>query len=176
LNLICSQTEVKMSHVYLLLGGNTGNRMKNLNNAVEMIGYEIGKIIRTSSVYETEPFGFRDKRQFFNMCVLVETELSPQQILKVIPEIEASLGRKRKTEKYVSRTIDLDILFYDDIILNELSLKIPHPEFHKRNFALIPMAEISPEFIHPIIGKTVGRLLEESTDSHRVVRFRDPLF
>jgi len=165
-----------MAQVYLLLGGNTGNRMKNLNSAVEMICDGIGKVIRTSSVYETEPFGFRDKRQFFNVCVIVETKLSPHQILKVISEIETTLGRKRKTEKYVSRTIDIDILFYNDIIFNEPSLNIPHPEVHKRNFALIPMAEISPEFIHPVLGKTISRLLEESTDRHKVIWYHHPLF
>lgn len=163
-----------MSLVYLLIGGNNGNRMKYLKSAVEMIAQGTGKVIRTSSVYETEPFGFRAKKQFFNICVLVETELSPHKILEVISEIETSLGRIRKNEKYVSRTIDIDILFYDDIILNDTSLVIPHPEFHKRNFALIPMAEIGPEFIHPKFGKTITRLLEESTDRHKVIRFRDP--
>jgi 2-amino-4-hydroxy-6-hydroxymethyldihydropteridine diphosphokinase len=160
-----------MSLVYLLIGGNTGNRMKYLKSAVEMIARGIGKVIRMSSVYETEPFGFNAKKQFFNMCVLVETELSPRRILEVI----TSLGRKRMTEKYVSRTIDIDILFYDDVILNEPFLIIPHPELHKRNFALIPMAEVGPEFIHPVFGKTITRLLEESTDRHKVVRFRDSL-
>jgi 2-amino-4-hydroxy-6-hydroxymethyldihydropteridine diphosphokinase len=164
-----------MSLVYLLIGGNTGNRMKYLKSAVEMIARGIGKVIRMSSVYETEPFGFNAKKQFFNMCVLVETELSPRRILEVISEIETSLGRKRMTEKYVSRTIDIDILFYDDVILNEPFLIIPHPELHKRNFALIPMAEVGPEFIHPVFGKTITRLLEESTDRHKVVRFRDSL-
>ncbi len=165
-----------MSLVYLLSGGNTGNRMKYLKSAVEMMNDKIGKVIKMSSVYETEPFGFSDKKQFFNLCTLVETKLLPYQVLKVILEIETSLGRKRKTEKYISRTIDIDILFYDDIILNEQSLVIPHPEFHKRNFALIPMAEIGPEFIHPVFEKTINRLMEESTDRHKVVRFRDPLF
>ena len=165
-----------MSLVYLLLGGNTGNRVKYLKSTVDLISDEIGKVIKMSSVYETEPFGFRDKIQFLNMCILAETRLSPHQVLKVISKIETTLGRKRKTEKYVSRTIDIDILFYDNIILNEQSLVIPHPEFHKRNFALIPMTEISPEFIHPVFGKTIAILLEESADRHKVVLFKDPLF
>jgi len=164
-----------MSLVYLLLGGNTGNRIKYLKSAVEKISDEIGKVIRMSSVYETEPYGFKAKKQFINICILVETNLSPHQVLKVISEIETSLGRKRKTEKYVSRTIDIDVMFYDDIILNERSLIIPHPEFHRRNFALVPMAEIGRDFIHPVFGKTIGTLLEESADRHKVDWFRDPL-
>jgi 2-amino-4-hydroxy-6-hydroxymethyldihydropteridine diphosphokinase len=165
-----------MARVYLLIGGNTGDRMKYLENAVEMIAQETGKVIKTSSVYETEPFGFRAKKQFFNICVLMETELSPHKILEVILKIETSLGRKRINERLVSRTIDIDILFYDNIILYDPLLIIPHPELYKRNFAMIPMAEIGPEFIHPVLGKTITRLLEESTDSHKVVWFRDPLY
>lgn len=164
-----------MSVVYLLLGGNSGNRMRYLKSAVARIRSEVGRVTRMSSLYETEPYGFRAKQQFYNVCVMVETELSPYEVIKVILAIETSLGRIRKTEKYSSRTIDIDILFYDDIILNEPSLVIPHPEFHKRNFALIPMAEVGPEFIHPVFGKTINRLLEESTDRHEVVRVRDPL-
>jgi deoxyguanosine kinase len=165
-----------MSLVYLLIGGNIGNRMKYLESAVEIIAQGTGKVIRTSSVYETEPFGFSARKQFFNICVLVETELSPHKILEVILKVETSLGRKRVTEKLVSRTIDIDILFYDDVILNEPALIIPHPELHKRNFALIPMAELRSEFIHPVFGKTIARLLEESTDRHKVVWFREPLY
>jgi 2-amino-4-hydroxy-6-hydroxymethyldihydropteridine diphosphokinase len=165
-----------MSLVYLLIGGNIGNRMKYLESAIEIIAQGTGKVIRTSSVYETEPFGFSAMKQFFNICVLVETELSPHKILEVILKVETSLGRKRVTEKLVSRTIDIDILFYDDVILNEPALIIPHPELYKRNFALIPMSEIGPEFIHPVLGKTITRLLEESTDRHKVVWFRDPLY
>jgi 2-amino-4-hydroxy-6-hydroxymethyldihydropteridine diphosphokinase len=163
-----------MSVTYLLIGGNQGDRLKYLRSAVNMISQETGKIIRMSSVYETEPFGFQDKNQFLNICIMVETDLSPYGTLENVSDIENSLGRNRKPDKYVSRNIDIDILFYDDLIINNPSLTIPHPEIHNRNFALVPMAEISPEYIHPVIGKTILSLLKESTDKHNVVRFQDP--
>ena len=165
-----------MSSAYLLIGGNKGNRLKYLRSAVVLISQRIGNIIRSSSIYATEPYGFRDRQQFLNICVLVETTLSPHSILDIILQIETTLGRKRKPEKYVSRSIDIDILFYDDIMLQEPSLIIPHPELHKRNFTLIPMAEVSPGFIHPVLGKTISKLLEESSDTHKVVLYRDLLF
>jgi 2-amino-4-hydroxy-6-hydroxymethyldihydropteridine diphosphokinase len=165
-----------MSNAYLLLGGNRGNRIKNLNKAVDRIRLEIGNIIRISSVYETEPYGFTDEMRFLNLCLLVESDLSPRRILNITSGIETSLGRIRKSVKYESRTLDIDILFYDDLILNDPRLIIPHPELHKRNFALIPMAEIDPQFIHPVFGKSIIRLLEESTDKHEVIKFSNPLF
>jgi 2-amino-4-hydroxy-6-hydroxymethyldihydropteridine diphosphokinase len=165
-----------MSNVYLLVGGNKGNRLKYIKNAIDRIRDGIGNIIRISSFYETEPYGFKDKKQFLNICILVKTELTPHGILEILSGIEISLGRIRKADRYMSRCIDIDILFYDNIILNDTSLIIPHPEFHKRNFALIPMAEISPGFIHPVFGKTISSLLEESTDRHEVVLFHDQVF
>lgn len=164
-----------MAHVYLLIGGNTGNRIKYLKNAVEMISRETGRVKKTSSIYETEPFGFRDKNQFLNICVLIETDFSPHEVLRSLSEIETQLGRIRKSEKFVSRTIDIDILFYDNIILDDPDLVIPHPEIHKRNFVLIPMAEIAPEYIHPVSGKTISDLLEKSADIHKVSLYQGKL-
>jgi 2-amino-4-hydroxy-6-hydroxymethyldihydropteridine diphosphokinase len=162
-----------MSGVYLLIGGNKGDRLDYLRKAVNRIRQNIGNIIRSSSVYETEPYGFRDKYKFLNQCLLVETYLLPLEILDIIAEIETSLGRIRRAGITQSRTIDIDILFYDDLILNDTGLIIPHPELHKRNFALIPMSEINPGFIHPIFRKSIKNLLEESTDKHQVVKFSD---
>jgi 2-amino-4-hydroxy-6-hydroxymethyldihydropteridine diphosphokinase len=160
-----------MSNVYLLIGGNRGDRLSYLKEAVNRIRQDIGSIILSSSVYETEPYGFKDESMFLNQCLLVETELQPRQILKSITEIETSLGRKKKKGTMQGRTIDIDILFYDDLIIHNKWLIIPHPEFHKRNFAIIPVSEINPGFIHPVFGKKVKDLLEESTDTHKVAKF-----
>jgi 2-amino-4-hydroxy-6-hydroxymethyldihydropteridine diphosphokinase len=163
-----------MSNVYLLIGGNQGDRLYYLKEAVNQIRKNIGNIIQSSSVYETEPYGFRDECLFLNQCLLVETNYLPRNVLKIAGNIETSLGRIRRSGVYDSRTIDIDILFYDDLILNDFGLIIPHPEFHKRNFALIPMSEIDPGFIHPVIGKNISDLLKESPDQHKVAMFSDP--
>jgi len=165
-----------MSMVYLLIGGNRGDRIGYLRKAVIEINRKIGNIIRSSSVYETEPYGFKDNCLFLNQCLLAETDLLPLDILKKSKEIESSMGRIRKSGGYESRTIDIDILFYDDIILHETELIIPHPEFHKRNFALIPMSEINPLFVHPLFGKTILNLLQESHDTKKVVKYSETLF
>jgi 2-amino-4-hydroxy-6-hydroxymethyldihydropteridine diphosphokinase len=164
-----------MSRVYLLIGGNKGDRLGYLKKAIIRIKKNVGSIIQSSSIYETEPYGFNDECMFLNQCLLVDTNLSPLEILEITAGIETALGRIRRAGKYESRTIDIDILFYDDLILKDASLIIPHPEFHKRNFALIPMSEINPGFIHPLLRKTIKVLLEESTDKHEVVKFSDKI-
>lgn len=165
-----------MSEVYLLIGGNRGNRIEYLRTAVNKIKEDIGNVILSSSVYETEPYGFEDKCLFLNQCLRIKTSLLPLDVLGKSKQIENSLGRKRTSVKYESRTIDIDILFYEHSIIHETGLVIPHPEFHKRNFALIPMSEIDPGFVHPVFGKTVRKLLKESPDSHNVVKFSDSLY
>jgi len=164
-----------MTSVYLLIGGNKGDRLSYLRKAIIRIKKNVGSIIRSSSVYETEPYGFDDEYLFLNQCLLVETNLLPLELLEIIAGIETSLGRMRKEGLYESRTIDIDILFYNDLILKDARLIIPHPEFHKRNFALIPMSEINPGFIHPVLRKTIKVLLEESTDKHEVLKFSDQI-
>ena len=163
-----------MSDVYLLIGGNRGDRIDYLRKAVDKIKLDIGKVSRSSSVYETEPYGFSDECLFLNQCLFVKTSLFPLNILRISKQIESSMGRIRKSAKYESRTIDIDILFYDDLIMNEIGLIIPHPEFHKRNFAMIPMSEINPGFVHPVFGRTVSNLLKKSPDTHKVVKYSDP--
>jgi 2-amino-4-hydroxy-6-hydroxymethyldihydropteridine diphosphokinase len=160
-----------MSMVYLLIGGNIGDRSGYLREAITGIKKNIGNIIRSSSVYETEPYGFTDECLFLNQCLLVETDLLPLEIFEITRGIETSLGRIRRAGLYESRTIDIDILFYDDLILKDAGLIIPHPEFHKRKFALVPVSEINPGFIHPLLRKTIKVLLEESTDEHDVVKY-----
>ncbi len=160
-----------MSKVFLLLGGNIGNRKENLEKSACLIKKKIGNIIKSSSVYETEPWGFNDNLLFLNQVVYVETELNPYLLISKILEIENSLGRKRSKKQWTSRTIDIDMLFYDDIIINEKELKIPHPLIDKRRFVLVPLAEISENFVHPVKNKTIKELLHICPDKLKVERY-----
>jgi len=157
-----------MKKVFLGLGTNMGKRAENLSKAVQRIETEIGSVVKTSSVYETEPWGFRSEEQFLNMVIKVNTDLSPAELLTRILSIEASLGRKRKAKQYVSRIIDIDILFYDDQMIDEKNLKIPHPLMHERRFVLEPLCELEPDLIHPVLVKTLKELLEICQDNSKV--------
>ena len=126
-------------------------------------------ILRCSSLYETEPIGAA-KNWYVNGVVELETALSPQQLLSCLQKIESALGRKR-TKKWASRTIDLDILFFDKRIVNEERLQIPHPEMHRRRFVLLPLSELAPQFVHPLLGSTVADLLAGLADDKQVLRF-----
>jgi 2-amino-4-hydroxy-6-hydroxymethyldihydropteridine diphosphokinase len=157
-----------MKRAFLGIGSNLGKREDNLRIAIGRIVEETGRIEAVSSVYETEPWGFETDNLFLNMVVKVETSLEPQALLEALLRIEKSMGRRRDKEFYSSRIIDIDILFYDDIILNENYLKIPHPHLHERRFVLEPLAEIAPDFIHPVFNKKVSSLLELCKDSGRI--------
>ena len=161
-----------MNIVFLGIGTNSGNREENLKNAVDGIKERIGSVIKSSSVYETEPWGFMTDDQFLNMVVEVETELSPLSLLPEINNTETLLGRIRDKKQYVSRIIDIDILFYEDLIIDECSLKIPHPLMHKRRFVLVPLCEIAPEMIHPVLKMSCTSLLESCKDESKVKLFR----
>ena len=157
-----------MKIVFLGIGTNLGDREGNLSAALSMITENIGKIVKASSVYESEPWGFHSDDKFLNMVVKVETTLSASGLLGRILMDEVLLGRIRAGKQYSSRKIDIDILFYDDLILDEESLKIPHPHLHERKFVLIPLCEIAPEFMHPLFKKTVTSLLAECKDASLV--------
>ena len=159
-----------MNDVFLGLGTNLGDRKSNLRKAVAKIEEHIGKIVESSSVYETEPWGFEAETDFFNMVVRVETNLSPSDLLKEIHLIESSLGREREQDRYSSRIIDIDILFYGDTVSAEKGLKIPHRLLHERKFVLVPLCEIAPEFIHPVLLKSIRTLLDECRDRSRIVK------
>ncbi|OQX72945.1 MAG: 2-amino-4-hydroxy-6-hydroxymethyldihydropteridine diphosphokinase [Bacteroidetes bacterium 4484_249] len=161
-----------MSEVLLLTGGNTGNRMKLLSDAADLINNEIGSIIQTSSVYETEPWGFECKNPFLNQVVKLKTELSPQEVLEKILNIEKSLGRKRNSSNYESRLIDIDILFYDDLQIIEEKLQIPHPRLHERKFALIPLTEIAGSFVHPVFEEKLNVLSDKCNDKLNVELYK----
>jgi 2-amino-4-hydroxy-6-hydroxymethyldihydropteridine diphosphokinase len=160
-----------MASVYLLLGGNLGDRESYLEKAAKMIHATLGQVGLRSSVYETEPWGFTHEQTFLNQVLLVETTRSPEEVLEAILDIESRLDRVRNGEGYQARTIDIDLLFYDDLCLSKTNLIIPHPRMHERNFALIPMTEISPAFVHPVLKKTMIQLREECKDTLKVTRF-----
>lgn len=130
--------------VYLSLGTNLGDREGNLRKAVMLIGERVGTVIRQSSLIETEPWGFQSVNRFLNAAILCESTLSPRQLLKATQRIERDMGRTNKSgaEGYADRVIDIDILLYDDIKVDEPDLKIPHPLMYERDFVMIPLKEI----------------------------------
>jgi 2-amino-4-hydroxy-6-hydroxymethyldihydropteridine diphosphokinase len=159
-----------MQRVYLLLGGNLGNRSMNLRTAREQITRFIGDIEKASSVYETEPWGFSHHIPFYNQAVVSATSLDPEKVLYALRKIEEGLGRKKEKGQYSARTIDIDILFYEDRVINEKDLVIPHPRLHERRFALAPLVEIAPLLGHPVLGKTIDTLYEQCDDNSIVKR------
>src|SRR5690606_16256863 len=141
-----------MFKVYLILGGNLGDKYANLQKAIELVAVQIGNVIEKSSVYETEAWGKTDQPNFLNLALIAETKLEPLEVLEEIHKIETLLGRKRE-EHWGARTMDIDILFYDDEIISLSNLVIPHPYIAKRRFVLAPLVEIIPDFSHPVLKK-----------------------
>ena len=139
-----------MHQVYLGLGSNMGQRQMLLEQAIRLIGERVGKVLRQSSFIETEPWGFESPNKFLNAVIRCETDMTPRQILKTTQQIERDMGRKKKTTlnaqcptpNYADRPIDIDILLYDDLVVDEPDLKIPHPLMHERDFVMIPLKEI----------------------------------
>jgi 2-amino-4-hydroxy-6-hydroxymethyldihydropteridine diphosphokinase len=156
-----------MNKFYLSLGSNLGEREKNLANALEELEKRGAKILRRSSIYETEPVEIREQAWFLNCAIEVETSMQPQQFMSAMLEIELLLGRRRET-KYGPRTIDLDILLEGDTILNTPQLTIPHPKMAERRFVLVPLAEIGPQAIHPVLRRTIAELLALCPDQSEV--------
>ena len=143
--------------VYLLLGSNLGNSREILNKAIELLSQKIGVIILQSKDYETKPWGIINQPDFLNLAIAIHTKLKPLEILEQTQSIENQLGRVRK-EKWGARLIDIDIIFYGNETVDEPNLKVPHPLMQERDFALIPLAEIAPDFLHPVLRKTVLEL------------------
>jgi len=144
----------------IALGSNLGDREMNLKTAIVKMKGRCMYIEKLSSFVETEPYGYTDQPKFLNAVCLVETDLSPRTLLNTLLEIEREMGRVR-TVKWGPRVIDLDIVFYEDLIVNEEGLIIPHPDAHNRLFVLEPLSEIAPDLVHPVLKKTVQELLIE---------------
>jgi len=152
-----------MNKAYLLIGGNLGDRHQNLSAAREIIRQTCGNILQTSAIYETSAWGKTDQPAFLNQALEISTSLSAEKLLQCLLIAEHTMGRIRK-EKMGPRKIDMDILFFNDAIIHQPDLKIPHPQLHNRRFALMPMHEIAPALIHPLFKKTITQLLKESKD------------
>ena len=156
-----------MNKLFLITGGNIGDRKKNLETAAVLIKRRVGKITKLSKIYETEAWGNRDQPAFYNQVLVIESKLSAREILTAILKIEEEMGRKR-TVKNAARIIDIDILFFNEDIVNEQNLVIPHPEIGNRRFVLSPLNEIAPQMFHPVLKKTIRQLLSESKDQLKV--------
>ena len=141
---------------YLSLGSNIEDRKMNLETAVKEIG-EIGEVVKKSAIYETEPVDYKNQPKFLNLGLIVETELSPSELIIKLQEIEHKMGRIKEIEKG-PRNIDIDIIFYNDEIINQEHLKIPHPAYSRRNFVLTPLSEIEPNYVDPITHKSLNEL------------------
>lgn len=148
-------------NIYFSLGTNLGNKEQNLLLAVQNIEERIGKAISLSAFYTTAPWGFTSENTFLNAALCVETRLSPLEILKISQEIEREMGRTHKSVNgaYSDRVIDIDLLLYDDLILNTPELKLPHPLMQERDFVMRPLVEIAADVVHPVLNKTMRELL-----------------
>jgi 2-amino-4-hydroxy-6-hydroxymethyldihydropteridine diphosphokinase len=160
----------KMNKTYLLLGSNMGNRQQKMLQAIKHIERLIGKVIRQSNLYQTAAWGKTNQPDFLNQVIVVETNLSATETMQTILAIEEKLGRIR-TVKNASRTIDIDILFFNKEIINQKDLSVPHPEIPNRRFVLVPLNELSPNMKHPVLNKTIHQLLEICPDKLDVKKF-----
>jgi len=151
-----------MAVVYLGLGSNLGQKEEFLRLAISKIEKQIGHVKALSAFYESAPWGFESPHSFINACAATETILTPHECLYAIASIESSLGRsKNASGEYMDRVIDIDILFYDQLVIEDKNLTIPHPLLHQRLFVLYPLAEIAPKLVHPLLHKTIESLLKE---------------
>ncbi|MDX9883550.1 MAG: 2-amino-4-hydroxy-6-hydroxymethyldihydropteridine diphosphokinase [Prolixibacteraceae bacterium] len=163
-----------MEELYLLLGGNLGDKQQIFSETERLIGLQLGRIVKKSHVYETEPWGFESDDLFWNQAIVVETGLTETKCLHVIHQIEKEVGRIRYNRQYSSRIIDIDILFYGDHVVLNHELEIPHPRMVNRKFVLVPLSEIAPDKLHPVWGKTIGQLLADCPDTLRVTMLETP--
>lgn len=161
-----------MAKVYFVIGGNLGNREEYLERTKTLISERIGSILKKSSIYESEPWGFEHEQNFLNQVIIADTQLSPAALLLEISFIEGVLGRERNCAGYCPRTVDIDILFYDQQVLLTPSLVIPHKYLHKRLFVLTPLVELVPDMIHPLFSVTNRELMAICDDTTKVWKYQ----
>ena len=160
--------------VFILLGSNLGDRQLLVSQACSMMEERCGRIVSKSRLYESEPWGFKSEHWFLNQVVVLDTEMSPDDLMDALLAIEKELGRDRTTphEGYVSRPMDLDILYWgEDLIVEKQHVIVPHPRLHKRRFTLLPLCDVAPDYVHPILKKTNRQLLDECQDEGIVKTF-----
>jgi 2-amino-4-hydroxy-6-hydroxymethyldihydropteridine diphosphokinase len=145
--------------IYIALGSNLGDKAKNMKEALGYLAKKDITVCKVSDFMETRPYGVTDQPDFLNAVAEVRTEKSPEELLQVLLQIEQEMGRKR-IRRWGERNIDLDLLLYDDQIIDLPDLKVPHPDMQNRDFVLRPLAQIAPEAVHPVLGKTIGQLWE----------------
>lgn len=154
-----------MKKAYLSLGSNLGEKEKNLARAIRYINLEVGHVVDLSGIYETEPWGFESDSKFLNMVVEIVSDLTPLEMIDKCLEIETKLGRSRNSnEGYSSRIIDIDILFYENEIILEKKLILPHPHLQDRRFILEPLCDLAPDFVHPVLHESISALLANCAD------------
>lgn len=159
--------------VCLGLGTNIGKRKENLSEAFKMLTDSECSIVSVSSLYESKAWGYVSEHTFYNQCIIIETKFDPLQLLRVIKNIEKLQGRKESSAGYTDRIIDIDILFFDDLILHSEELVIPHTNLADRKFVLYPLAEIAPDLLHPVYNKTIKELKELCKNDLKVYRLSD---
>ncbi len=163
-----------MIKLYILLGGNLGDKQQVFSEARKRLNEQVGTITDQSLVYETEPWGFESDDNFWNQVLEIATDLTAEEVLQKTQQIENELGRTRKANRYDSRIIDIDILFFGNQIIQTENLVVPHPRIQERKFALVPLCEIVPELIHPVFQKSLKQLLEDCTDALKVSPIPNP--
>lgn len=156
--------------VYLCIGGNLGDREANLEETRMFIEFNMGDILEESPVYESEAWGMENSPAFLNQIIKLETELSPEDLLSEITELEEFYGRERVDGVYQPREMDVDIIFFDDLIIGTEQLNVPHPRMHLRKFVLMPLSDIAPDLIHPVLKKSVRELLSVCEDQSAITR------
>jgi len=158
-----------MNKVFLLIGGNMGDRLQNLRQAKAVLQQTCGPVVQESAIYETAAWGKTDQEAFLNQALVLETNLPARELLATILLVEEKLGRRRM-EKFGPRIIDIDIIFYNDAVIDEPGLTVPHPQLPYRRFVLTPLNEIAPDLVHPVLNKTIAELLLECEDGLEVRR------
>lgn len=160
-----------MNKVYLLLGSNLGDRALHLYEAIRQLNKHVGSVQKASSIYESQAWGTDIPLPYLNIVAFMLTEKEPDELLKHILEIEKAMGRLRSEEKNMPRTVDIDILFYNDEVINRTNLVVPHERLHLRKFALIPLVELAPNLVHPLFNRSIEDILNTCPDNLWVKKY-----